>query len=215
MVPSQAVSREDWREAFGLLDTALELEPEARRRWLQALEPEQQRLSPFLEELLRGHAEHSTVDFLGVPAIEMLAGAPPTAPAASADVVVGPYRLLRRIGEGGMASVWLAERADGLLERRVALKLPHLVWGAATFVDRMARERNILGSLEHPNIPGSTTPASPPTAAPGSRSSMSMASRSTPMPTHAASTPALASLSAWRWRGPWPMRMRGSWCTVT
>ena len=74
------------------------------------------------------------------------------APAADVATQIGPYRLLREIGRGGMASVWLAERADGLLDRQVALKLPHLSWGAASFADRMARERNILASLTHPNI---------------------------------------------------------------
>jgi serine/threonine protein kinase len=39
---------------------------------------------------------------------------------------VGPWRLLRELGAGGMGSVWLAERADGQLKRQVALKLPRL-----------------------------------------------------------------------------------------
>src|SRR5664279_3989 len=65
---------------------------------------------------------------------------------------VGPYRLLRQIGEGGMASVWLAERADGLLARRIALKLPHLGWGRAALAGRIARERALLASLTHPSI---------------------------------------------------------------
>ena len=51
-----------------------------------------------------------------------------------------------------MASVWLADRPDGLLERQVALKLPHVSFGIASFADRMARERKILASLTHPNI---------------------------------------------------------------
>ena len=51
-----------------------------------------------------------------------------------------------------MASVWLADRPDGLLERQVALKLPHVSWGIASFAERMARERKILASLTHPNI---------------------------------------------------------------
>ena len=174
--PGSGASPDDWRQAFGLLDGALDLAPEARGRWLQSLPDDQQRLRPFLRDLLQTHGDKAGDDFLRVPAIEALASLstprtpsgdsslprhaphPPHGPhAASAEAeaghgVVGPYRLLRRIGEGGMASVWLAERADGLLERRVALKLPHQVWGAATFADRMARERNILASLEHPNI---------------------------------------------------------------
>ena len=64
---------------------------------------------------------------------------------------VGPYRLLRLIGEGGMGNVWLAERADGVLKRSVALKRPHISW-VGSLAERMAQERDILASLEHPNI---------------------------------------------------------------
>ncbi len=65
---------------------------------------------------------------------------------------VGPYRLLRSLGEGGMGSVWLAARTDGLLTRSVALKLPHWSWILPDLAERMAREREILAALEHPNI---------------------------------------------------------------
>ena len=51
-----------------------------------------------------------------------------------------------------MSSVWIAERIDGLLKRRVALKLPHVSWAMPEAARRMARERDLLASLEHPNI---------------------------------------------------------------
>ena len=66
--------------------------------------------------------------------------------------VVGPYRLLRELGSGGMGVVWLAERTDGLINRPVALKLPHGAWKRAGLAERMAREREILATLSHPNI---------------------------------------------------------------
>jgi serine/threonine-protein kinase len=72
--------------------------------------------------------------------------------ARTAGQLVGPYRLIREIGRGGMGVVWLAERADGQHTRQVALKMPlveHLTWVLAA---RFARERNILASLEHPGI---------------------------------------------------------------
>ena len=50
-----------------------------------------------------------------------------------------------------MGEVWLAERADGSLKRKVALKLPHVTW-APGLAERFARERAILAALEHPNI---------------------------------------------------------------
>ena len=148
-VPS--ASPQQWQQVFALLDTALEIEPAAQPQWLASLPPEQRDLTPLLVHLLQARAEVETGNFLQAP--PTFAFVERGAPAAlAADTRIGPYRLLREIGQGGMASVWLAERADGLLERRVALKLPHASWGAASFADRMARERNILASLTHPNI---------------------------------------------------------------
>jgi serine/threonine-protein kinase len=65
---------------------------------------------------------------------------------------VGPYRLIRELGSGGMASVWLAERGDMLQRRQIALKLPHGAWRRAGLAERLAREREILAGLEHPHI---------------------------------------------------------------
>src|SRR5690606_34614599 len=74
---------------------------------------------------------------------------------------VGPYRLLREIGRGGMGAVYLAERDDDEYRRQVAVKLV----GSAPIPDLTARflaERQILASLDHPNIArlydGGTTP---------------------------------------------------------
>ena len=51
-----------------------------------------------------------------------------------------------------MGAVWLAERTDGFINRTVALKLPHGAWRRAGLAERMAREREILATLTHPNI---------------------------------------------------------------
>ncbi len=59
---------------------------------------------------------------------------------------------MRELGTGGMGVVWLAERSDGLVNRPVALKLPHQAWHRAGLAERMARERDILATLTHPNI---------------------------------------------------------------
>ena len=70
--------------------------------------------------------------------------APPTAER------LGPYRLLRLIGSGGMGDVWLGERADGTVEQRVAIK--RVRGSIAAFAERLASERRILARLSHPNI---------------------------------------------------------------
>ncbi len=68
------------------------------------------------------------------------------------EVTIGAWRLIEKIGEGGMAEVWIAERSDGLLARPVAIKLPRRGCGNQLFCERLARERDILDSLNHPNI---------------------------------------------------------------
>lgn len=63
------------------------------------------------------------------------------------------YRLLRRLDEGGMGVVYLAERVDGDLRQQVALKLLHLgLDHDESLARRFADERRILASLNHPNI---------------------------------------------------------------
>jgi eukaryotic-like serine/threonine-protein kinase len=66
---------------------------------------------------------------------------------------IGPYRLLRQIGEGGMGSVFLAERDVEGAVQRVALKLLHGL-PAAAGKRRMARERELLAGMNHPHIAG-------------------------------------------------------------
>ncbi len=67
---------------------------------------------------------------------------------------LGPYRLLRRIGVGGMGTVFLGERADGAFERQVAVKVMRRGMDSARVVQRFEDERRILSRLDHPNIAG-------------------------------------------------------------
>jgi eukaryotic-like serine/threonine-protein kinase len=75
---------------------------------------------------------------------------PDAAPNAREDEEVGPYRIVREVGRGGMSVVYLAERADGLFEQQVALKFLRVAHGVG--LRRFERERRILAGLEHPNI---------------------------------------------------------------
>ena len=65
---------------------------------------------------------------------------------------VGAYQLVREIGRGGMGVVYLAERADGEFEQQVALKVVRRSFADAELGRRFRRERQILASLNHPNI---------------------------------------------------------------
>jgi tetratricopeptide (TPR) repeat protein len=131
-----------------LLDEALDMEPAQAEAWLAALPKEHAHLRPKLQEMLAAHQADSEPDFMADgPKLAAL----PDETIPRVDELIGPYRLIREIGHGGMGTVWLAERADGTLKRQVALKLPRLAWGAG-LADRMARERDIGALLEHPNI---------------------------------------------------------------
>jgi serine/threonine-protein kinase len=67
------------------------------------------------------------------------------------SVVDGRYRILRRLGSGGMADVWLAE--DAHLQRQVALKVLHRRFAQdREFVERFRREAEAAAGLQHPNI---------------------------------------------------------------
>lgn len=131
-----------------LFEVLLALPASAHEAWWVALPPEQRHLEAPLRAMLARQREPSAA--ADEPALPKLA---PTPDASSAQVGerLGPYRLIRELGQGGMGSVWLAERVDGRLARQVALKLPRLAWDAR-LAERMARERDIGARLEHPHI---------------------------------------------------------------
>ena len=133
-----------------LLDEALALTPSERGGWLEHLSGDDASHRDTLAQLL-AEADAPDDPILTRPALGRFRGAPPTPASEQAGVRVGPYRLVRPIGSGGMGTVWLAQRADGSLDRAVALKLPHVSWGPALNA-RLARERDILARLAHPNI---------------------------------------------------------------
>lgn len=137
-----------WARLRALLDEALALEAPARANWLAALAPEHQALKPRLASLL------AQADVLPAEAdrFDTLPRLHEPLPAGQPAESVGPYRLLRLLGEGGMGTVWLAEREDMLHRRQVALKLPRDAARRPGLRERMLREREILGALNHPHI---------------------------------------------------------------
>lgn len=143
----------NWPQLSGLLDEALSLPAEQRAGWLTSLPQEHAALGDTLARLLGMQGGVNTHELLNtLPRLgDGLPGASAAVDGPGPGDEVGPYRLVRELGRGGMGSVWLAERADGQLRRSVALKLPRLTW-ADGLAQRMARERDILASLEHPHI---------------------------------------------------------------
>ena len=140
-----------WPAISALLDEALNLPVPERALWLEGLVGEQAAHREALRALLAHQAEVETDDFLNALPTLDTADPAPSLGRLAAGSSVGAYRLIAEIGQGGMGTVWLAERTDGMMNRRVALKLPRIVWGD-TFAERLAREREILATLEHENI---------------------------------------------------------------
>ena len=138
-----------WAVLSSLLDQALDLGRDERNRWLDRLAPEHHALRPRLVRLLSHVSDGNSDDGLNtIPKFDdstvAAAGSPPG--------MIGPYRILRKIADGGMGTVWLAHRTDLMVNRFVALKLPRGEWGGASLAERIAVEREILAGLNHPNI---------------------------------------------------------------
>jgi eukaryotic-like serine/threonine-protein kinase len=139
------LSQERWHEVSPYLDHALSLPEDERRTWLQSFRAEKPDLASFLEKLLEEHSALADEHFLehGPAAIKI--------ESSLAGQTIGAYRLVAPIGQGGMGSVWLAERSDGRFERRVAIKFLHFSV-AAGGAERFKREGRILGQLAHRHI---------------------------------------------------------------
>jgi serine/threonine protein kinase len=150
------IDLKQWPVLSKLLDEALDLPPEDRDRWLESLPQEASAHKHELRSLLRHATAVRTRDFLDVlPSLDEVAasaGAVARVVTLTPGTAVGPYVIEREIGSGGMGSVWLARRSDGVIKRPVALKLPHAGPLSRQLAERFASERNILAELAHPNI---------------------------------------------------------------
>jgi serine/threonine-protein kinase len=156
-----------WARLMPLLDQALDLPRTEREAWLQQQDLDAD-MAAALRQLMADREQLDSGDFMaGLPQLDADAHTG-SAPSSSnegqarggqhsqsglfAGDMLGPYRLIRQLGQGGMSVVWLAERDDGQMRRHVALKMPHAGPGQALLAERLRRERDILASLEHRNI---------------------------------------------------------------
>jgi serine/threonine protein kinase len=137
---------EQWRALSPYLDKALDLDDAARGEWLASLRAQDPALAAQVASLLDEHSVLAQARFL-----EKGPTAPPGA-AGLTNQAIGPYTLISQIGQGGMGSVWLAERSDGRFERRVAVKFLNIALAGHGGEDRFRREGSILGRLTHPHI---------------------------------------------------------------
>jgi serine/threonine protein kinase len=149
------LTAEAWARLSALFDRAVEQPPDTLAAWLLQIDHDEPALAPRLRELLAADAARRADDWLErgpqlpLPAVHDDADA---ARGLAAGACVGPWRLIARLGSGGMATVWRAVRADALPARDVALKLPLAAAGASRLAERFTREQDILARLEHPYI---------------------------------------------------------------
>lgn len=165
----------NWERAKELFEAALELEPSQRASFLAA-NCHEVNLQREVEKLLVDY--QAAGSFLDDPALssktpnaiglckimeEVFRPLPPsemhhaTAESAEADDPMfgrrlGAYKLVRRVGKGGMAAVFLAVRADDEYQKEVAVKLVQPGSDSQEVLSRFRNERQTLASLEHPNI---------------------------------------------------------------
>lgn len=141
-------------ELNALLDEVLALPMSSRTGWLERLSGQGHALHGLITELLGSLAKADaaglleTQDLVARHLAATLVREDPSHPGQ----VLGPYRTLRLLAEGGMGAVWLAERLDGMYSRQVALKLMRDDIAGRAFAERFSRERSILGALDHPRI---------------------------------------------------------------
>jgi serine/threonine-protein kinase len=151
--PSQRLAEID-----RIFDEALNLEPNRRNAFLTAVAVRDPALAAEVERLLDAEAEHDA----SIDVTEVIARAWSTLLGDQMEddrdrpipegARFGAYRIVGEIARGGMATVYLAERADGAFDQRVALKLLPLAFADAEARRRLHRERKILAQLQHPNI---------------------------------------------------------------
>jgi len=148
------VTPQRWNEVKALLAEALESTAEQRTALLAAADPE---LARQVEAYLALDTELG--DFIERPVFDLHDDVDP---AVRVGERLGPYRLAREIGSGGMGAVYQALRADEEYEQSVAVKVLKRGLDTAEVVHRFRTERQILAGLEHPNVArlldGGTTP---------------------------------------------------------
>ncbi len=136
-----------WARATALFECAAELDGDERARYLDKACADDREVRRLVERML--WADTGTGDLLEAQREELMEL---LAEADEAPSTLGPYKVLREIGRGGMGTVYLGERADGRFDRAVALKVVRGPLRSERIGERFASEARILASLEHPNI---------------------------------------------------------------
>ena len=147
------MNSETWLKVKAILADALCIEdPADRDSFVRSACRTDQKLLSEVTSFLAASSIDSEDDPLEKPAFNYAARRSNECADSLIGRTIGNYRLLDQIGAGGMGSVFLAERADGTFEGRMALKLIKRGINSQAALERFLNERRILASLKHPNI---------------------------------------------------------------
>jgi tetratricopeptide (TPR) repeat protein len=137
-----------WALVEALFQAGADLPPDEWEAFLDERCHDDPQLRDEVLSLLRHDTveEPPLMDAIHASAASVFMDDPPIGP------MLGPYRIEREIGRGGMAVVYLAARADGEFQKHVAVKLIKRGMDTASVIERLRRERRILAALEHPSI---------------------------------------------------------------
>lgn len=140
-----------WQAVGELFDGALAVAAEERQSWLERASDGDDELQREVLSLLASY-DATPGGFVQHRIKSALASFCATDPAVAQPVRVGPYRLVRELGRGGMGTVFLAERDDDQYHSQVAIKLVRTGMDTDFIFARFRRERQTLARLQHPNI---------------------------------------------------------------
>jgi eukaryotic-like serine/threonine-protein kinase len=142
------INPDRWRVLSPYLDEALDIAADQRSAWLASISTRDAALAADLHTILAQYQAVNETHFLERAVLD-----PRLALVHSlAGQVVGAYRLISLIGQGGSGSVWLAERCDGRFQGRAAVKLLNIALVGRAGEERFKREGTILARLQHPRI---------------------------------------------------------------
>ena len=143
-----AIPPDRWRALSPYLDEALEIPTSDRATWLASIRLQDSALASDLQMMLAEHDVVHASRFLERAVLDPRV----TAMQSLAGQMLGSYRLVSQIGQGGTGTVWLGERCDGRFQGFAAIKLLNISLVGRGGEGRFRREGTILARLQHPRI---------------------------------------------------------------
>ncbi len=146
----------EWQKIDDIFEKAVELPPAERVAYLVEVCKGDEVLRLKIEKLIL--ADEKAVDFISSPVFDtspfhqILDDTENPSVPTLIGKQVGKYRLIKELGRGGMGAVFLAERDDSEFKKKVAIKLIKRGMDTDFILKRFRHERQILATLEHPNI---------------------------------------------------------------